>query len=861
MAFSTPDPDRPDREGPEGEEPGTPRPGTPRPGIPLELDAAPILQHPHFFQLLVETMNEGLGVRDAEGRIVYANDRFCAMLGYRREELLGRQVEEFTDGASLGRLRDEFRQRRDVQSSTYPLEMRCRNGDVISAINSAMALHDEAGQFLGSFAVVTDVTERQRSEAALRNSEQRLRDLFDGVPVGVYRIDLGGRVLDANKALVELLGYGEAKELIGRSTGDLYVEREHREAWQLLMAHEGRVPDFETRVYRRDGSVIWVRSHTRALLDEEGRPSAYEGTMEDITDRKQAEERLRESEDRFRSLVQNTSDVISLLDRRGLVRYESPAGRALVGLSERQRLGRDAFEVVHPEDRPEVRGQFDELVERPGESIRLEYRVVSDDGTRRVCESIFTNQLDNRAVAGIVVTTRDVTDRKRAEERLQHEALHDSLTGLPNRVLFMDRLGHSLDRRSRSEVRRAAVLFIDLDRFKMVNDSLGHLVGDQLLIEVSRRLRASIRPSDTLARLGGDEFAVLLEDLPEVSPAVRVAERIQRALAEPLSLVGREVYTSASIGIALSQPETGRPEDLLRDADTAMYRAKGLGRAGYAIFDDRMHAHVVDQLRLETELRRALEEAQLEAHYQPIVAMETGTIVGFEALVRWFHPVRGLLRPAEFLPQAEESGLVHRLGSQVMLAACEQLAAWTQRHPGHGWFVTINLSPRQLGRRELVAEAASLLRDTGLPAERLVVEITERGLLDRPAEARANVEALVSLGVQLSLDDFGTGYSSLALLHQFPFSQIKLDRWLMQGVGGAGGGEELAAGLLALCRMRGITTIAEGVETEGQRSWLLEHGCVYGQGRLWADPLDHRQAGALLRRGGVIEATDPETVV
>ena len=954
--------------------------------------AAAILHHPRFFQLLVETLAEGLGVRDATGRIVYVNDRFCTLLDYPAEEILGRQVEDFVAPESRQAVRREFLSRREVPSSTYALEMVRRDGDRLSVVNSAMALHDDQGRFVGSFAVVTDVTQQARAEEALRRSEERFRrifeqgplgitvvdtelryvqvneracemlgyreeellgkrprdvthpddaqrdveladqvlhgalqdyqiekrllrrdgsvvwarltatalrdeagkplygigliediterreaelalkaserrfrDLFDGVPVGVYRIDLDGRVLDANPVLVELLGFEHRDDLIGRSTGDLYVEESHRQAWQLLMDQEGRVLDFETPIYRRDGRVIWVRSHTRALENADGEVTAYEGTVEDITDRRKAEERLRQSEDRFRSLVQHTSDVISLLDANGTVRYESPSGRSLTGWSERERLGQDAFAIVHGDDRAEVRRRFEALLARNDESVRMEYRVEARSGEVRVCESIFTNQLDNRAVAGVVVTTRDVTERKRAEERLQHEVLHDALTGLPNRVLFLDRLNHCLERRAKRYAHRAAVLFVDLDRFKMVNDSLGHLVGDELLVEASQRLRSSIRPSDTLARFGGDEFAVLLENLPDASPAVRVAERIQKALAKPFQLAGREVYTSASIGIALSQKVTGSPEDLLRDADTAMYRAKGQGRAAYAIFDAEMHAQVVGQLRLETELRQAIEGDQLEVHYQPIVDVASGAVAGFEALVRWRHPQRGLVMPGDFLPQAEESGLMHQVGRTVLATACRQLQAWRGDEPGGAgdapwrgldWYVTINLSPRQLAHADLVSDVEQVLADTGLPGNLLVLEVTERALLERSDEVESTLARLTELGVRLALDDFGTGHSSLSLLHRVPFAQIKLDRWIVQGLdraAGRAGEAELIAGLLALCEVRGIATVAEGVETTGQHRKLREQHCALAQGRLYAPPLEANEILAILEGGGVLE--------
>lgn len=957
----------------------------PSPKVPLETapsDSAEILTHPQFFQLLVETMNEGLGVREADGNLIYANDHLCDMLGYPREALIGRPMEDFATEASRKRLSKEFARRRKVMSGAYELELERQDGEVIAAVFSAMALHDTAGSFIGSFAVVTDVTERREAETALAHSEERFRrifeqgplgvtvvdldlrfvqvneqaslmlgyteeellgrhprdvtfpddrsldvelaksifkgginqyqiekryvrkddsivwgrltatalkneagepiyglglieditekkvaenalkaserryrDLFEGVPVGVFRADSDGRLQDVNRAMLEILGYDDRAELVGVDTGELYVEAHHRDAWFMVMAQEGQVPDFETRFYRKDEKVIWVRTHTRAILTADGQVRGYEGTVEDIEDRKRAEERLRESEERFRSLVQNTSDVLSLLDPVGLVRYESPSGRELSGYSERQRIGRDAFDIVHPEDRQDVKVRFKELLKEPMASVRLEYRVQNRDGSVRVCESVFTNQLGNRAVCGVVATTRDVTERKAAEDRLQHEALHDALTGLPNRVLFMDRLGHCLERRQRKQVRRAAVLFIDLDRFKMINDSLGHLAGDQLLEEASRRLKASIRPSDTLARLGGDEFAVLLEDIPDVGPAVRVADRIQRALAVPFILTEREVYTSASIGIALSQPDTTNPQDLLRDADTAMYRAKSRGRAAYAIFDARMHAQVVSQLKMETELRKALEEEQFEIFYQPIVQLATGVIKGFEAVVCWRHPERGVIPSKEFMRLAEESGLAQRLDDMVLSTACHQLQTWLEAYPDMDWFVSINISGRQLLEGDLVSDLQDELANSGLDGERLILELEEREVLERIDTVLPILNVLRDLGLGLALDDFGTGHSSLSLLQKVPVSQLKIDSGFVQGLDGETEAN-LVNGVLTLCRLRRLLAIAEGVETADQRKTLLEFECPYAQGRLFADPMSRPDIEAILEAGAVIETED-----
>ncbi|MCP4657495.1 MAG: EAL domain-containing protein [bacterium] len=690
---------------------------------------------------------------------------------------------------------------------------------------------------------------RLRRRDALRESERRFRSLFEGLPVGAYRISPDGRFLDLNQTLIDLLGYEDREQLIGLESASFYVDPVDREAWRTLMKKDGRVRDFETQVYRRDRSTIWIRSYTQALYDDEGKVTGYDGSVEDITGRKRAEDALRASEDRFRSLVQNTSDLIAVLDAAGNILYQSPSGLRISGYREEERIGRSAFELVHPEDLKEVRRRFQQLLAEPGGAVQFEYRYRHRDESWRVFESIASNLLDNPAVRGIVVNTRDVTDRKRAEKRLRHDALYDGLTDLPNRVLFMDRLGHALDRYRRDGGQRCAVLFFDLDRFKMVNDSLGHAVGDLLLVEAGQRFAGCLRPNDTLARLGGDEFAILLEDIHNPRDPVRVAKRIQKAIGIPFQLNGREVYSSASIGIALNQEPTTTPEEILRDADTAMYRAKGRGRAGYAIFDAEMHAQVLDQLQLETALRRAVDQWQFEVFYQPIVALDTGEVAGCEALLRWHHPDRGLVLPDDFIPLTEETGLINSIGREVLTRACRQMKDWQSRlGPKPAWFITVNLSTRQFSQPELVEQIAEVLSDTGLSGRHLIIEITERVVMEDPDTVLPILRKLKRMKVQLSLDDFGTGHSSLRLLHDFPFDKVKIDHWFVRNLGIDRGSEELVEGVLSLCHWRRLVTVAEGVETDEQRRKLCELGCRYAQGYLFAKPAEPGETEKLLTR-------------
>ena len=445
------------------------------------------------------------------------------------------------------------------------------------------------------------------------------------------------------------------------------------------------------------------------------------------------------------------------------------------------------------------------------------------------------------------------SDRRQAEkalrdyaERLRYNAFHDALTGLPNRALFMDRLEHALEQGKRYQDHLFAVLFLDLDRFKVVNDSLGHILGDQLLIAIARRLEACLRPTDTIARLGGDEFTILLEGLSDISDTIRIAERIQAELTLPFNLGGQEVFTTASIGIALSATGYSQAEDLLRDADIAMYRAKVFG-ARYEIFNTTMHARAVARLQMETDLRRAIERQEFLIFYQPLVSLETGKITGFEALIRWQHPQRGLLSPAKFVPVAEETGLLSRIDQWVMGEACRQAQHWSEQIKSDSPLsISVNISNKQFTQPNLIEQISQILQETSLEATCLKLEITENVIMENAQSAIAKLEQIKALGIKLAIDDFGTGYSSLGRLHNFPIDELKIDRSFVSKIGADEGNLEITETIVTLAQKLGVDVTAEGIETAEQLAQLRKLKCAYGQGYFFSRPLPSQAAEELI---------------
>jgi diguanylate cyclase (GGDEF)-like protein/PAS domain S-box-containing protein len=561
-------------------------------------------------------------------------------------------------------------------------------------------------------------------------------------------------------------------------------------------------------------------------------------------------QQVRQSEERYALAAQGANDGVWDWDFQTNRVFFSHRWKAMLGypVDELSDRPEEWFDRIHPDDLHWVKREITAHLDKQVAQFEAQHRMLHQGGEYRWVLSRGSAIWDEegRAVRMAGFQT-DITAWKQAEEKLVYEALHDTLTGLPNRIFLMERLRQALQLAERNKDYLFAVLFIDLDRFKVINDSLGHMIGDQLLIAISRRLSNCLRPSDTIARLGGDEFVILLADVKDRDSATRIADRLQEELLLPFNLEGHEVFSAASVGIAFSSVGYDRPEDLLRDADIAMYRAKAHGRARYAIFHPGMHSKAVALLQIETDLRRAIDRHELQLHYQPIVSLRTRQITGFEALIRWAHPQRGMISPSEFVPVAEETGLITPMGWWVLQESCRQMQQWHEQFPSpQPLTVNVNLSSKQFSPY-LVDQISQILEETKLPPQYLKLEITESILMENAESAVATLSQLKKLGTLLAIDDFGTGYSSLNYLHRFPIDTLKVDRSFVSKVDVDGEQLAIARTIITLAWNLGMEVVAEGVETMKQLAQLRSLQCDYAQGFLFSLPLDVKAVEHLMR--------------
>lgn len=843
-------------------------------------------------------------------------------------------------------------------------------------------LCDDKGKAIRLIETITDITDRKQTQADLIESESKLRAIFNSSTQSIVLIDTHYQIQAFNKSAREAVFQAWHREMQQGDSIYQYVALQDIEDFNqnFHACLQGQTIKIQRNVPGIGNKANWYEINYQPVFNDRSEVTAVCFSAFDITDRKLAVEALAKSEERFRTLVQNSSDIITILDADGTIRYESSSIERILGYKQEELLEKNAFEYVHPEDRESVAEVFASAVKEPGALVELEFRFRHANGKWVYLESVGNNLLEQAGINGFVVNSRDITDRREQEERLRlferaiaassngivisenrddcpvvyvnpsfekmtgysaadtigkncrflqgrdrdqsalkeirqairqgkdckvvlrnyrkdgsrfwnelslspvendrgqiahfigvqtdisdrkrveeeliHQAYYDSLTGLPNRAFFMERLREATTEAETHADRFCAVLFIDLDRFKRVNDSLGHAVGDMLLIAIAFRLERCLDPQNIIARLGGDHYVILLNNIRTLEDATAVAEKIHDQLKPPFTFEGHEVFITASIGIAMSAIDYEVSADLLRNADIAMYRAKAAGKARHAVFDRAMYDRAVQLLQLENDLRRELHEVEslhdtsFRLAYQPIVSLDDGQIVGFEALVRWHHPERGFISPGEFIPLAEETGTIVPLGSLVLREACRQLVEWQARFQRISQTpklkMSVNLSGKQFLQPQLVEQIEAVLEETGLDPACLKLEITESVLVEDTQTAIKTLLDLKQRQIHLSLDDFGTGYSSLSHLAQFPIDTLKIDKSFVSSIGMKDKNLQIVSAIVTLAHALGMDVTAEGIETPQQLAQLKTLGCNDGQGYFFSKPVYADAATALL---------------
>lgn len=673
--------------------------------------------------------------------------------------------------------------------------------------------------------------------------QRQLEKAVETMQIGVTITDTEGRIVYINPAEARMHGY-EVGELLGREAWTLAPPELHKTSSKNAL-RQMRSWSRESVNVRKDGTRFPVLITSDVVLGEDGAPVGIVSCCQDISERRAAEQALRDSEARFALAVAGANDGIWDWDLVGGRVYYSPRWLAMVGARASDSRGslEDWLERVHPADRDRVTERLQAHLSGSSPQFEDEHRLMHADGSFRWvrCRGLAVRDGEGRALR-MAGSMSDITELK---------AL-DPLTGLPNRGLLEDRLSVCAARVRRRRDRTLAILFVDLDRFKVVNDSLGHLVGDRLLHAVARRLEASVRPGDTVARFGGDEFLVLLDDIRTSAEALLVAERLHAALAPPFAVDERNLFITASIGVALHSRRHAGVEELLGNADLAMYHAKLQGGARTRVFDSSLRKAANQRLRVEHGLREALQRERFRLHYQPIVRLETGEIVGFEALLRWETEHDGIRLPRDFLRTAEDTGLIVPIGRWVLAEACRQMSEWHRQFPAVPPLeISVNVSARQLGQPDFAEEVRRIVRETGVDPHAVLLEITESAVVQQDEPVVSTLQELRAMGIRICVDDFGTGYSSLVYLQSLPIDILKIDQAFVQRIGGGGHNSELVSAILTMGRDLGLTVIAEGIESAEQRESLVALRCSLGQGYTFSTPVDATAASGLLARSAV----------
>lgn len=802
------------------------------------------------FSNLTETIMSrvGAGIYVVQnGVFIYASPFYRELTGYSDAELIGHNPLDRLHPDDRAMVREKAVEcLKGERTEPYEYRFIKKDGEVMWVMETlASIIHEDQRASLGSF---MDVTTRKIMEERLNHSEKKYRNMVEQMEDSYHETDLTGYLTFVNDAECRNLGYSR-EELIGMNISR-FIDEENSKKMAPVIAgviNTGiPVKAYELEVTRKDGTKVFNETSISLITDSKGKPVGLRGIARDVTERKLLEEKIRQSEERYRTIIEEMEEWYFETDLAGTITFCNDILAEGLGYSHDEMTGTSFRNLVKQEDAGTIYKIFRQVYETGEPARNFPYKLVRPTGGITFTEfSIFPRRSEDGGISGFRGVGQDVTERKRAEERIQYLATHDTLTGLPNRLMFGQLLNHAIQAAERYK-RQLAVFFIDLDRFKIINDSLGHEAGDQFLQEIAKRLRKSLRAVDVVARLGGDEFVILIEEVNNISQVETVARNVLSTVIKPVPIMEQECRVTASVGISMYPKDGSDEQSLMKNADIAMYCAKEAGKNNYQLYSSDMQSQSIEQLSIETNLRQALKRKEFSLNYQAKVDFKTGMITGVEALLRWRNPSLGSVPPLRFIPVAEETGMIVPIGRWVLKTACAQNVEW-QRQGLPPVCMAVNLSIRQITDTGLIEDIRAALKDSGLAPNLLELEVTESMVMHDTERMIKVLSQIKDMGVRLAIDDFGTGYSSLAQIKHFPVDTLKVDRSFIRNIPDNLEDEAITEAIIAMGKRLSLTVVAEGVETQEQMDFLEKHACDEMQGFYFSKPVMPDRFADLLR--------------
>ncbi len=810
------------------------------------------------YRTIIENIEDGYVELDLKGNFIFFNDAISKMHGYRKIELLRLNYRDIMDEENAKKIYEKYNKvfKTGVPERDFEYEVITRDGQKRNLETSISVIKNASGRNVAFRGIVRDRTRHKQNEEALRNSEEKYRSILENIEEGFFEVDLQGNLTFFNNSTSVLLGYSK-DELMGMNFHQYTEKDTAQEVFKTFnrMYQTGEAThEFDWQIIRKDGTKRYIVTSISLKKDAAGKPIGFQGFTHDVTERIQAEmqkkaaqEALRESEEKYRSILENIQEAYFEVDLAGNFTFFNDSLCRITGCSTEELIGANYAQFSDKENSKKVFNTFHKVYSTNQPTEGFDWLIVRKDGTKRFIEASVSLKKDSTGrPSGFKGVIRDITERKRIEQKLNYMATHDALTGLPNRVMFSQLLNQAIQTAKRNK-KNLAVFFIDLDRFKIINDTLGHDAGDQLLQELAKRFKEALRSSDIVGRLGGDEFVILIEEFNHYGMMKNVAKKILSAAMKPVMIIDEECRVTASIGISV-YPNDGQDEQsLMKNADIAMYYAKEEGKNNYQFYSKDIKSQSNERMLIETNLRRALERNELSLNYQARLDFKTNTITGVEALLRWNNEYLGAVTPTQFIPVAEETGLIVPIGRWVLKTVCLQNVAW-KKQGLPPVCMSVNLSLPQLMDDGFLGDIQSALDESGMDPRLLELEITESMVMHNPASLITLLCKIKDMGVRLAIDDFGTGYSSLAQIKRFPIDTIKVDRSFIRNMTENSEDKAMTEAIITMGKSLSLTVVAEGVETLAQKEFLQDHVCDEMQGFYFSKPVQAKEFAELLRK-------------